>query len=393
MGWGDLADLMLHKEVECVALCDIDQGILNNRAAEMEKSQGKKPKLSSDYRKMLDMKDLDIVIIGTPDHWHCLQFTDACSAGKDVYVEKPIANYIAECDAMVNAAKRYGRVTTVGQQQRSGKDWQAVMEYLASGKLGKIARADVWCNFNYGALGRPVPDAPVPEGVDYEMWQGPARRRPFNPQHFHGSWRMFWAYGGGLMTDWGVHLLDMVLWGMNISGMPKRITAFGGKFAYPDNCPETFDTQNVSYEFDSFLMNWSHTGGVETGPYGKNYGMAFKGTNGTLVANRESWEVIPEWDGSAKKNKIEPFKMDGDPDEHRTHLSRFLDCVKNRSFNTPCTVESGSLSAKYAHLGNIAARTQSVLVYDDVNKRFTNNSEANAYLKPDYHAPWKFPKV
>ena len=136
----------------------------------------------------------------------------------------------------------------------------------------------------------------------------------------HGSWRMFWNYGGGLMTDWGVHLLDMVLWGMNIKTMPKRVAAVGGKFAFPDNCPETFDTQSVIYEFDSFLMHWSHTGGVETGPYNRNYGMAFKGTNGTLVADRNNWEVIPEYDGN-KKPRVETTKVVSDDSDHRLHVA------------------------------------------------------------------------
>jgi len=390
MGWGNLSDFLIHKEVDCLALCDIDQGILNNRGSEVEKRLNHKPHLFSDYRKMLEMKDLDAVIIGTPDHWHCLMFTDACSAGMDVYEEKPIANYIAECDEMVKAAKRYKRVTIVGQQQRSGKHWKAMIDYLNSGKLGKIARADVWANFNYGALGKPIPDSLVPEGVDYEMWQGPAKLRPFNQQHFHGSWRMFWSYGGGLMTDWGVHLLDMVLWGMNIKTLPKRIVGVGGKFAFPDNCPETFDTQSVVYEFDSFLMHWSHTGGVETGPYNRNYGIAFKGTNGTLVADRNNWEVIPEYD-SDKKPRVEATKTISDDSDHQLHVSNFIECMKTRTFDTACTIENGSLCAKYAHLGNIAARSGLTLVYDDQKHSFTTGKEANSYLMPKYRRPWAFP--
>lgn len=394
MGWADLSDFLIHKEVDCIALCDIDQNILNSRAAEIEQRSNNKPQLFSDYRKLLEIKELDAVIIGTPDHWHCLQFTDACSAGKDVYVEKPIANYIAECDQMVKAAKRYNRITTVGQQQRSGNHWKAMIDYINSGKLGKIARADIWANFNYGALGRPIPNSEVPQGVDYEMWQGPAKTRPFNQQHFHGSWRMFWDYGGGLMTDWGVHLIDMVLWGMNIKTMPKRVTAFGGKYAYPENCPETFDTQNVIYEFDSFIMNWSHTGGVETGPYNRNYGIAFKGTNGTLVADRDNWEVFPEWDGNNKRPRMEEtMKMKSDNQDHQMHVAGFIDCMKTRSSETPCTIENGSLCAKYAHLGNIAARSGSILTYDNDKQRFTQGKEANHFLKPAYRSPWKLPSL
>jgi len=393
MGWSNLTDFLLLPEVDCIALCDVDQRILQEKAKELEKIRNKAPQVFSDYRKMLELKELDAVIVGTPDHWHCLQFVDACSAGKDVYVEKPIANYITECDWMVKAARRYNRVTTVGQQQRSGNHWKEMVNFLNSGQLGTIARADVWANFNYGALDKPVPDTPVPAGVDYETWQGPAAVRPFNEQHFHGSWRMFWAYGGGLMTDWGVHLLDMVLWGMNIKEMPKRVVGIGNSFAYPGNCPETFDTQSVVYEFDSFLMNWNHTGGTETGPYGRNYGIAFRGTNGTLVADRDSWEIYPEWDHANNRKKVPELTVKADYQDHKDHVANFINCMKNRNPETACTIENGSLCAKYAHLGNMAARTGTALVFNDKKDGFIHNPEADRLLTPSYRSPWKLPAL
>lgn len=384
MGWADLSDFLIHPEVDCVALCDIDKNILDNRAEEIVKLRNKKPDLYGDYRKLLDRKDIDAVIIGTPDHWHCLQMTDACAAGKDVYVEKPIANSIAECDAMVAAAKKYNRVVQVGQQQRSGNHWHEMKRYLDSGKLGKIAKVDVWANFNYAALGRPVPDSPVPAGVDFEMWLGPAPKRTFNEARFHGSWRMFWDYGGGLLTDWGVHLLDMALWGMDVKGMPNKVMSAGGRFAFPDNTPETFDTLSVFYAYDDFLIQWSNVGGTETGPYGRNYGLAFKGTNGTLVANRDNWEVIPEG------NKAEAVRSMPNFEDHKDHVTNFLTCMKSRDFNTACTIDNGSLCAKYAHLGNISARVGAALTYNDAKKTF-NHKEADKLIKPTYRSPWKFP--
>ena len=386
MGWANLSDFLIHPEVDCVALCDIDQDILNRRAADAEKLRNTKSALYGDYRKMLERKDIDIVIIGTPDHWHCLQMADACAAGKDVYVEKPIANSIAECDAMVAAAKRYNRVVQVGQQQRSGDHWHEMKKYIDSGKLGKIAQVNVWANFNYAAILNPIPDSPVPAGIDFDTWLGPAPMRTFNEKRFHGAWRMFWDYGGGLMTDWGVHLLDMALWGMNVTGMPNRVFSSGGQFAYPDNYAETFDTLSVIYEFDDFTIQWNNVAGTETGPYGRNYGLAFKGTNGTLVANREGWEVIPE------NNKIEVWKCEPDYQDHKKHVAQFIDCVKKRSFDTACTIDNGSLCAKYAHLGNISARVKSTLAYND-NKKTFNNKEADKLIKPNYRQPWKFPKV
>lgn len=386
MGWADLSDFLLHPEVDCVALCDIDRNILGEKALELEKLRDKKASLYSDYRKLLDRKDIDAVIIGTPDHWHCLQMVDACAAGKDVYVEKPIANSIAECDAMVAAAKKYNRVVQVGQQQRSGNHWHEMKRYIDSGKLGKIARVNVWANFNYATILNPVPDGAVPAGVDFETWLGPAPKRTFNEKRFHGLWRMFWDYGGGLMTDWGVHLMDMALWGMNVKGMPNRVISSGGNFAYPDNYAETFDTLSVIYEFDDFLIQWSNIAGTETGLYGRNYGVEFKGTNGTLVANRESWEVYPE------QNKIEAIKSMPNYQDHKDHVTNFLNCMKSREMNTACTIDNGSLCAKYAHLGNISARVKSALIYDDVKRTF-NNSEADKLVKPAYRKPWKFPEL
>ncbi|MDR1517165.1 MAG: Gfo/Idh/MocA family oxidoreductase [Dysgonamonadaceae bacterium] len=384
MGWGDLSDFLLNPEIECMALCDIDKNILDNRLSEAEKRTGKKPEAYSDYRKMLERKDIDAVIIGTPDHWHCLQMVDACRAGKDVYVEKPIANSIAECDAMVAAATKYHRVVQVGQQQRSGTHWHEMKKYIDSGKLGKIAKVNVWANFNYANILNPVPDSPVPAGIDFESWLGPAPSRTFNEKRFHGSWRMFWDYGGGLLTDWGVHLLDMALWGMDVKGMPKRVFASGGNFAYPDNFAETFGTLSVIYEFGDYMIQWDNLAGTETGPYGRNYGLAFKGTNGTLVANREGWEVIPD------QKKIEAVTVQPDFEDHKKHVAQFISCMKLRDMNTACTIDNGSLCAKYAHLGNISARVQSELVYDDAKKKF-NNSSANKLIKPSYRKPWTFP--
>ncbi|MDR2764221.1 MAG: Gfo/Idh/MocA family oxidoreductase [Tannerella sp.] len=385
MGWGDLSNFLTHKEVHCPALCDVDSEMLSKRADEIAQKYGKRPDTYVDYRKLLDRKDIDIVVIGTPDHWHCLQFVDACKAGKDVYVEKPLANSIAECDAMVAAAKRYNRITMVGQQQRSGKLWHEMIEYLRSGKLGKISKAHVWGNFMYAAMPPLGPDTAVPLGLDYERWLGPAPQASFNAGRLHGSWRMFWNYGGGLITDWGVHLLDMALWGMDVKTLPVKTLTSGGRFLFPDGAHETFDTMSVTYQFKDFLIEWENNAGVETGPYGRNYGLWFRGTNGTLVANRESWEVYPEGD------RILPVKVTANGNDHLAHVTRFLECVKTRNAETPCTVENGSLCAKYAHIGNIGVRIGgAALVYDDRMRKF-DVAEANQYIRPSYRNPWKFP--
>lgn len=387
MGWGDLMDFLQHKEVRCLALCDIDESVLASRAKELSEKQDRKPDLYRDYRKVLDRKDIDVVIIGTPDHWHCLQFVDACEAGKDIYVEKPISNSIAGCEAMVAAAGKYSRIVQVGQQQRSGGHWHQMIEYLRSGKLGTISRVHVWANFNYAAIKSAVPDSAVPKGVDYDTWLGPAPQRPFNKQRFHGSWRMFWDYGGGLLTDWGVHLLDMGLWGMDMKSMPEKILATGGNYLYPGGAQETFDTMTVSYQFKDYTMTWESNAGVETGPYGRNYGVLFRGTNGTLVADRGNWKVYPETEKTAE------LTVESDGRDHQHHIANFLNCVKSRNRETACTIENGSLCARYAHFGNIGARIGgAALVYDEQTGKFSTPA-ANDYVQPDYRRPWKFPRV
>ena len=381
MGWYDLEDIMHHPGVNCVALCDIDRGILENRAAEAEKKWGRRPDLYGDYRQMLERQDVDIVVIGTPDHWHCKIMTDACSAGKDVYVEKPAANSIAECDAMVEAQKRYGRVVQVGQQQRSSQMWHEMKHYIDSGQLGRIARVNVWANFSYAAILHPAADGPVPEGVDFDMWLGPAPKRSFNASRFHGAWRMFWDYGGGLLTDWGVHLLDMALWGMDVKGMPRRVVASGDNHAYPENFAETFDTLTVLYEFPDYLIQWNNVT-IESGPYGKNYGLEFKGTNGTLVVNREGMEVIPLGD------KLEARTWKPTNNEHLDHTTNFIDCVRSRNMQTACPITNGAFCAKYAHIGNIAARTHLSLTYDE-RKRTFHDKAADRFIIPEYRKTWK----
>lgn len=385
MGWTDLLNAINVPGVECVALCDIDKNIINRRAAELTKNKGTKPELYGDYRKLLERKDIDAVIIGTPDHWHCLQLVDACAAGKDVYVQKPIANSIAECDMMAKAAKHYNRVVSVGQQQRSAKLWIEMKKFIDSGQLGHISRVNVWANFRYAAILNPAKDSPVPEHIDFDMWLGPAPERTYNASRHHGSWRMFWDYGGGLLTDWGVHLLDMALWGMKVDHMPNRVMATGGNWAYPDNFAETFDTMSVIYEFDDFVMTWNNTT-IESGPYGKNYGVEFVGTNGTLVANREGWEVYP------LQGKCEAAKCSPDYQDLTLHHTDFYNCMRTRNMQTACTIDNGAMCAKYAHLGNISARVGSALVYDNDKQRF-DNKEANKLIKPTYRKGWEFPKL
>lgn len=390
MGMHDLTDHLKIPGIECLALCDVDSNILGERAKKVEELTGKKPKLYKDYRHVIDDPSIDIVIIGTPDHWHCLPAVDACEAGKDVYVEKPLANSIAECQVMLKAARKHNRVVQVGQQQRSGQHWQDVRDLVRSGKLGTIRKIRTWGYFGYGKGGPRVPDSPVPEGVDYDMWLGPSPVHAFNKNRFHGSWRHFWDHGGGLLADWGVHLLDIPLWAMDVT-FPRAVMASGGRYSYPDNYIETPDTLNVLYDYGNFTLAWDHAGGLSNGLYGRNYGVAFVGNNGTLVVNREGWEVLAETENDQPKTEIIPLQR-ATGNAHEVHVRNFIECVKTRQ-RPICDIEEGHNAALVAHMGNIAYRTGSRLLWDEEKGKFSDNKEANALLKPAYRAPWKFPSL
>ena len=390
MGFSDLTAFLENPQVECIALCDIDEGVLNKRAADVEKIRGKKPaNLYKDWRKLIENKDIDVVIVGTPDHWHCLIMTAACEAGKDVYCEKPLGNSIEECNLMVKAAQKYKRVVQVGQWQRSDPHWLSAVDFIRSGKLGKIRLVRV---FSYQGWCPSIPvlaDEPVPAGVDYDMWLGPATKRPFNRNRFHFTFRWFWDYAGGLMTDWGVHLLDYALYGMNVT-TPKSIMAMGGKYGYPADACETPDSLQTIYEFDGFNVMWDHAIGINDGAYGRNHGLGFVGENGTLVVDRSGWEVIPEVvNGSKRMEAVALVKGTGQG--LNNHVKNFLECIKSRNTNTNASVEIGAHIAKFSQLGNIAYRSGKKLVWDGA--KFTNDVDANRYLIPSYREPWKLPTI
>jgi len=391
-----ILDYHLQNEgVNCLGMCDIDQNILDERASEIRSKYDQKPKLYGDFRKMLEDKDIDVVIVGTPDHWHCLPTVYACEAGKDVYVEKPLANTIEECNIMVKAARKYNRVVQVGQQQRSGHVWLGVMDFIKSGKLGTLRKVNIWANFNYGTGLPKQPDEPVPEGVDFDFWLGPAPKRSFNPTRFHGKWRHFWDYGGGLMTDWGVHLIDMALWAKDITHAPKTIMAYGDNISYLDHSRETYGTMSVIYPMEDFVINWQHTAGVQNGPYNMLFGVEYVGDNATIVANRSEWFVNYEGGKGPREEGEEQKEMDKKSElkDMDVHIKNFLDCIKTRK-DPNCSIENGRNVALYAHMGNIAARSgEARLEWDDNRNTFSNSQKANAYIKPEYRNPWKLPVI
>lgn len=391
MGYANLTVFLENPQVQCIALCDVDEGVLNKRAMDVEKIQEKKPDhLYKDWRKLIENMDIDVVIVGTPDHWHCMIMIAACEAGKDVYCEKPLGNSIQECNLMVRAAQKYKSVVQVGQWQRSDPLWQSAVDFIRTGKLGKIRLVRV---FSYQGWCPSIPvleDEPVPAGVDYDMWLGPAPGRPFNRNRFHFTFRWFWDYAGGLMTDWGVHLLDYALFGMDVN-TPKSIVATGGKYGYPDDACETPDTLQAIYEFDGFNIMWDHAIGIDDGGYGRGHGLGFVGENGTLVINRQGWEVIPENVNNVPRMEAVPLIKGMDGEGLRNHIKNFLDCIQSRNSETNASVETGAHIATFAHLGNIAYRSGKKLEWDGM--RITNDVSVNAYLTPNYRKPWKLPVI
>lgn len=392
-GFGILRNCLEYDDVNCVALCDVDQNVLDSRASEVNENYNFKPKLYKDFRKMLEQKDIDAVLIGTPDHWHCLNLVYSCQAGKDVYVEKPMANTIAECNIMTKAANYYDRVVQVGQQQRSNFVFLETMRLIKEGKIGKLRKVNVWANFNYGIGPKPVPDSEVPDGVDYDLWLGPAPERPFNKNRFHGTWRHFWDYGGGLMSDWGVHLLDMALWAKDLVEAPKVVSTYAANSSTEVRQRETFDTMNNNYPKQDYVVNWDMTAGIQVGPWEKLYGLAFVGEEGTIVTDRQSYQLFPEWDNDKREFKTEEIKYTEGREAHSQHTRNFLDCIKSRKIPV-CPPEVGRVAALHAHIPNIAARIgETVLLWDDKNVRFTNSEKANELITPEYRAPWKLPKI
>ncbi len=393
MGWSDTRSALKIPGVNLVAVCDIDQGVIADRMKDLE---GIRPGASArvkkygDYRQLLDDKDVDVVIIGTPDHWHALQMIHACEAGKDVYVEKPVGNSIGECRRMVAAQKRYGKAVQAGQWQRSQQHFRDAVDFVQSGQLGNIRTVKVWCYQGWMKPGPVVPDSAPPQGVDYQQWLGPAPVRPFNSSRFHFNFRWFWDYAGGLMTDWGVHLIDYALLGMK-ADLPKSIAGLGGRFAYPDLYEETPDTLTTLYEFDKFNMVWDSAMGIDNGSYGRDHGIAYIGNNGTLVLNRSGWEVIEEKRGEHKVSKPFVERSDNGLDKH---WENFVDVVKTRRFEKlNCPIEAGAHVATVAQMGNISYLTGQKLVWDRSKGGFTDEAVNKKYLEKPYHNGYKLPKV
>jgi predicted dehydrogenase len=392
MGWANLTAALKLPGVNVTALCDIDKNVIDKRMGELAKLNidTSKVKTYGDYRQLLDSKDVDVVIIGTPDHWHALQMIHACEAGKDVYVEKPVGNSIVECRAMVAAQERYNKIVQAGQWQRSQQHFRDAVDFIRSGKLGNIRTVKVWCYQGWMKPEPKVPDTAPPANVDYAAWLGPAKKRPFNPSRFHFHFRWFWDYAGGLMTDWGVHLMDYAIFGMD-APVPKTVSALGGNFAYPELSQETPDTMGALYEFDKFNLIWDHAMGIDNGLFGRDHGISFIGNNGTLELDRGGWEVIEE---KRSPNKVLVERQKPSDNGLLKHWENFLSAVRSRNAKElNCPIQTGAHIATVCQMGNIAFRSQQKISWNKEKGEFSDNALNKKYMMSEYHNGFKLPKV
>ncbi|HPF52065.1 MAG TPA: Gfo/Idh/MocA family oxidoreductase [Draconibacterium sp.] len=392
MGFSDLQSFLREdNNTECVAICDVDSKVLEQRATELEQSTGKRPITYADFRQVLDNKDVDAVIIGTPDHWHANMMIHALQAGKHVYVEKPMGHSIEECNAMVAAQQKYPKLKVqVGMWQRSSKHWFEASEIVQSGELGDVHLVKAWIYKGYDEPYPYMADSEAPEYVDYDMWLGPAPKRPFNMNRFHYNFRWWWDYAGGAMTDWGVHLLDFALYAMK-ADMPTSISPGGGIFYHEKGAIETPDIQQAIYAYPDHTLIWECGLNPGIGPYQRGHGVAYIGQKGTLVVSRNGYELIPDQSNQLKGPFFEGRTQQHYGDGLDQHVENFLAAIrKGDTLNAP--VEVGAKTAIVSEMGNIAYRVGQRIHWDDTTKSFKEDA-ANQLAKLNYNPEWPLPKV
>lgn len=373
---------LLNQDVNPVAVCDVYETFRNRAAATA-------PGLRTfgDFRQVLDLREVDAVVVATPDHWHALPTILACAAGKDVYVEKPLSLTVAEGRQMVRAARRHRRVVQTGSQQRSGPHYQKAIRLIQEGVIGPVHKISAGFTRNGMPGFKPVELGPEkPKELDWEMWLGPAPYVPYDPFRCIYHFRWFWNYSGGQMTNWGAHNLDIARWALKARG-PRAVTSFGGRYELKDG-GQTPDVQEIIYQFDDCLVTWS---GREVNRLRDEY-LVFHGTKGSLSIMRDGYKVIPEvWRGLKNRNTIpemEPLEEKGDARQMEDlHIRNFLDCVKSRQAPI-AEVEEGHLTATMCHLGNIATRLGRTLRWDAEKEEFIGDREANTMLSYKYRQPW-----
>jgi predicted dehydrogenase len=400
----DLFRLIQVAPVEVVSLCDVDRRMLNEAAdmvAGRQRSRNK-PRTYGDYREMLRQKDLDIVLVATPDHWHALPMIAAVEAGADVFVQKPISVDVAEGQAMVAAARRHRKVVQVGTQRRSTPHIiEAKDRVLKENLLGRIAHVEVYCYYHMRARENP-PDAQPPEHLDYEMWTGPAPMRPYNTLVHPRRWRAFMEYGNGIMGDMCIHMLDMVRWMLGL-GWPRRISSSGGILVDRNSRSNITDTQTATFEFPELNVVWTHrTWGAAPDPQ-YPWGATFYGENGTLKVSVNSYDFIPQAKDGKPIHRDVVMELDKYPEDRterdlerhvapavRGHMQDFLRAIASRG-RPVADIEEGHISSASCILANLSMRLGRTLTWDSAKQVVVGDEEANRLLRREYRKPWVHP--
>ena len=399
----NLPDFLKQKDVDVVAVCDVYQPNLDKGIG----MTGGKARPYRDYRRLLESRDIDAVVVTTPEHWHAIMTIDACEAGKDVYVEKPCSHHIRDGRLMVEAARRKGRVVQIGSHQRSGAHFQRAVRYVQEGRIGAVHHAACW-NHSPSSPPRKVSGGP-PSDLDWDMWLGPAPKLPY-AEVMNVARRGSWDFWGGNLTEWGCHLTDVVLWAMKV-GAPESVVAAGGLFHKKEG--QIPDTLQVTYKYPGFLFHYSvltHNsyglnGDVGAARFG-SYGMQFHGTKGTLFVDRGGFRITPQTTRHEEPNQPPPKpttdsrppgayytteilpEQSDSSQQHGPHVRNFLDCVKSRK-RPNADIEAGHQTNTICRLGNIAYRLGRTLHWDPEKEQFQGDAEANRLAIGTYRAPWK----
>lgn len=382
-GKSHIEALMEIGNVDVTMLCDPDAEVSAKRATEFEIRYGKKVKTVQDLRRVFDDKEIDVVTIATPNHWHALATIWACQAGKDVYVEKPGAHNIWEGRRMVEAANKYDRIVQHGVQLRSSEALQEAVRHLRNGVIGKVYMARGLVYRWRPDIGK-KPVEPVPSTLDYDLWLGPAQKRPFTRNLVHYNWHWHWDFGNGDAGNQGIHETDMCLWGLGV-GLPDRVTSAGGKFLW-DDCKETPEVLSSTYLYtkDRKMIEFEVRPWCTNAEDGASVGNIFYGSEGYMVVKGYS-----KYETYLGQKKEPGPTADKAPD----HFGNFIQAVRKRDkslLNGP--VETAHLSSALAHLGNIAYRVGRVLTFDPATEQFVGDKDANAMLTRHYRKPFAVPE-
>jgi predicted dehydrogenase len=405
-GWygkSDLFRLMQVAPVEVVAICDVDKNQLAEAGSLISKRQksGKTPRMYGNHQKLLAENELDIVLIGTPDHWHCLQTIDALKAGANVYVQKPISVDVMEGESMVAAARKYKRTVQVGLQRRSTPHLiDAKKNIIDAGLLGKISHVDMFCYYQMRNNSNP-PLETVPDHLDYDLWTGPAPLRPYDGLPHRGWWRAFMEYGNGIMGDMCVHMLDAVRWQLKL-GWPKKIYSSGGIYGQTTGKSNIADTQTATFEFDNLICVWQHRTWGNTPDPEYPWGYKIYGDKGMLACSPYQYDFTPLGDGR-KIHKDATYEREKYPDDTkekdieihaapatRMQMLNFLTAIEENK-KPVADIEEGHISTASCILANLAMKTGRSLRYDPYTRQVINDEEATKLLQRNYRGPWIHP--